>query len=129
MESYDWGKEAERIAAEYLVRQGMPIREMNWRPSVHSQLEVDIISQQGDEIIFVEVKARSSNDEDPAEAITPRKIRNIVRAADTYLQRQEHIFRYRFDVILITGNVQKYTLEHIREAFMPEVNAGQGYRN
>lgn len=120
--SYDWGREAERIAAEYLVKHGLPIREANWRPSTKTQLEVDIITQEGDSIVFVEVKARSHHEEDPAEAIDNRKIRNIVRAADSYLQRLDKLWSYRFDVILITGNKDNYTLEHIREAFMPPIN-------
>lgn len=116
-----WGAVAERIAAEYLVGKGYVIRERNWRPK-NSHLEIDIITQQEDEMIFVEVKARGNNDIDPADAVDERKIRRLVRAAEIYLSLQAHDFRYRFDIITVSGDENSYTLDHIPDAFIPPLS-------
>ncbi len=118
MSGQGWGAVAERIAAEYLVGKGYVIRERNWRPK-NSHLEIDIITQQEDEMIFVEVKARGNNDIDPADAVDERKIRRLVRAAEIYLSLQPHDFRYRFDIITVSGNEKSYGLDHIQDAFLP----------
>jgi putative endonuclease len=114
----EWGKQAEQIAAEYLRGEGYVVREQNWSPR-NSHLEVDIIAQHEDEMVFVEVKARKNRYTDPADAITPDKIRKLVRAANRYLSGQDLDFSYRFDVITISGTPDDYELDHIEDAFLP----------
>jgi putative endonuclease len=80
---------------------------------------VDIIAQHEDEMVFVEVKARKNRYTDPADAITPDKIRKLVRAANRYLSGQDLDFSYRFDVITISGTPDDYELDHIEDAFLP----------
>lgn len=116
-----WGTAAERIAAEYLIGKGYVVRERNWRPK-NSHLEIDIISQRDDEMIFVEVKARGDTDTDPADAVDATKIRRLVRAADIYLSMQPHDFRYRFDIITVSGSPDRYTLDHLPDAFLPPLS-------
>lgn len=114
-----FGKEAEQLSVEYLMRKGYVIRERNWRPE-GSHLEVDIITQKGDTIIFVEVKSRLLENGDPMESITPKKIRNLVRAAERYLQNQQFDFFYRFDEMMVThGDGADIEIEHIEDAFLP----------
>lgn len=114
-----WGKEAEKIAMEYLVARGMPILEQNWSPA-GGHKEIDIISRKDNFIIFVEVKARSGKDGDPIDAMTATKVRNLVRCADSYLRSVpgDH-WEYRFDIIAITGNSEKHEIEHLEDAFLP----------
>lgn len=119
--AYQWGKEAEQIAADYLMREGYTIRERNWRPGA-SHKEIDIIAQKDTTMVFVEVKARHSADYDPADAVDSRKIRFICQAADAYLRRLPHDFDYRFDIIAITGSPGEHTLSHLPDAFMPPVS-------
>ncbi len=114
----DWGAQAEAIAADYLTGEGYVVRERNWRPK-NSHLEVDIITQRDDVMIFVEVKARASADVDPADAVDEKKIRRLCRAADIYLSMQSHDFDYRFDIITVTGGPEGYELDHIPDAFLP----------
>ena len=69
----EWGKKGEEITREYLVRQGFPITETNWRCG--SKLELDIISQQGDVMVFIEVKTRNGKFAHAEDALDEKKIK------------------------------------------------------
>lgn len=116
-----WGKEAEQIATDYLVSRGYVVRERNWRPP-HSHLEVDIITQYKDFIVFVEVKARGPKSEDPLDAVDEKKIKRLVRAANSYLNMLPFDFQYRFDIITVDGTPESYSLDHIEDAFLPPLS-------
>jgi putative endonuclease len=80
-----FGKRSERLAAEFLKRTGYRILETNYRSPVG---EIDIIAREKATIVFVEVKARSSNRfGSPKGAVTPAKQRKISMAALDYLKR------------------------------------------
>lgn len=100
-ESKYYGCQAEQYAAEYLLLNGYIIRERNWHPR-NSHLEVDIIAQKGMVIVFVEVKARSGNFMDPADAVDEKKMKNMIRAARIYLSSVHEDYEYRFDIITVT---------------------------
>lgn len=117
-EANKWGHQAELIVKEYLQTKGYTVRETNWRPK-SSRSEIDIIAQKDDTIIFVEVKARKDKDFDPADAVTPDKIRKLVRGANSYLDIQQFDFFYRFDVATVSGTPDDYTLDYIEDAFLP----------
>lgn len=113
-----WGRDAENIVCEYLIAKDYTIRERNWRPKT-SKSEIDIIAQKDNLLIFVEVKARADHDADPTDAMTPEKIKNVVRGANAYLKLQEYDFYYRFDVAAVNGNSDEYVLDYIEDAFLP----------
>lgn len=117
-EAKEWGRQAEQIVYRWLVSKGYTVRETNWRPTT-SKSEIDLIAQKDDTLAFVEVKARSDKDLDPAEAMTAEKIRKVVRGANAYLQMQEFDFFYRFDVATVTGNTNDYTIDYLEDAFLP----------
>ena len=117
-DALEWGKQAENIVCDYLISKGYTVRERNWRPKT-SKSEIDLIAQKDDTLIFVEVKARSDKDLDPAEALTAEKIRNVVRGANSYLMNQEHDYYYRFDVAAVNGNAEDYKLDYLEDAFLP----------
>lgn len=121
-EALQWGKQAENIVCDYLIAKGYTIRERNWRPST-SRSEIDLIAQFGDTLVFVEVKARSDKDIDPAEAMTLEKIKNVVRGANSYLNKQEYEFYYRFDVASVSGSVDDYQLDYLEDAFLPPLRS------
>lgn len=114
----EWGRQAENIVREYLISKGYTVREQNWTPKT-SKSEIDIIAQKGDILAFVEVKARSDRDLDPADAITADKIKKVVRGANSYLETQEYDFFYRFDVATVSGNPEDYVLDYLEDAFLP----------
>lgn len=118
----EWGKQAENIVCEYLISKGYTIRERNWRPKT-SKSEIDLIAQMGETLIFVEVKARSDMEVDPVDAMTPDKIKNVVRGANSYLMSQDYDFFYRFDVAAVQGNMEEYVLDYLEDAFLPPLRS------
>ncbi len=112
-------KEGETEAAEYLISKGYTIRHRNWRSG---KRELDIVAQKDGELVIVEVKTRRSDEFGrPEEAITDRKIRNIIISTDAYIQRFEIDLPVRFDVITVTGTEPPFQIEHIEDAFLPPI--------
>ena len=95
------GKQGEEIACKYLEKLGWKILEKNYRYSRFS--EIDIIAKDGNDIVFVEVKTRTSTiNGHPFEAINYNKIQNIFKAGLAYLKStKERHNKYRIDVISI----------------------------
>ena len=111
-----FGKFAEDKAAEYYIRQGYAIRERNWR---HHRIEIDLIVQTGNIIVFVEVKARSGRDMEPLESVSFDKMKSMTRGADVYLKSLvQGDFEYRYDIFGLTGNFDDYTTEVHEDAFV-----------
>jgi putative endonuclease len=118
--AYELGRKAEAEAVAYLRDLGYEIKELNWRSD---HLEIDIIARDGDELVIVEVKARSSRSyEQPVEAISNAKIRFLVNAAEAYIQEKNSMLDTRFDVISIVYNGGGFVLEHFKDAFYPPVS-------
>ncbi|MDE6578713.1 MAG: YraN family protein [Muribaculaceae bacterium] len=111
----EFGRFAEQKAEEFYISEGYAIRERNWR---HHKIEIDLIAQMGNIIVFVEVKARSGRDTDPLDAVTFDKIKKITRGADYYLRCLTGRFEYRYDIFTLTGDMLKYTTAHYPDAFL-----------
>lgn len=116
----EFGMIAEQAAAEHLMLEGYVIKERNWHP-YRTHLEVDIIAEKGDTIVFAEVKARSADWEDAADAVDLKKQKFLARAADIFLRMLSRDYYYRFDIITVTGDADHYVLEHLEDAFLPPV--------
>ncbi|TKG93413.1 YraN family protein [Puteibacter caeruleilacunae] len=115
----DLGKEGEDIARTYLMKKGFRILEVNWR---YGKEEIDIIALDKNELVIVEVKTRSSAYyQHPWEAITNRKQRYLINAADAYIQMTESDLETRFDVVSIIYSNGSYQIEHIPDAFYPGI--------
>lgn len=94
------GKWGEELAAEHLVGRGCEILARNARTPYG---EIDIIAKQGEIVIFVEVKTRTSDKMGlPEESITTRKRQHMLSAAEHYAAEQE-IDHWQIDVISIEG--------------------------
>lgn len=111
----DFGKFAEDKAAEYYISKGYAIRERNWRLR---HIEIDLIAQIGDVIVFVEVKARSGRDMGALESVRLDKMKRIARGADIYLKMQKGDYEYRYDIVALTGDFNDYELEVYEDAFI-----------
>ena len=93
------GQHAEQIAAAHLALLGMQVLARNVRGAGG---EIDIVAREGDTIVFVEVKARSSAAFGSAlAAVDARKRRRIRAIAADYLQVVAPQSRARFDVLTI----------------------------
>lgn len=117
---------AEQAAAEMLLTRGYTIRERNWCPG-RGHLEIDIIAQKEMTLAFVEVKARTSDFIDPVQAVTPAKIKKIVRAANVYMlslpAHEADALMPRFDIMAVAGTPPLWDIEHIPDAFIPPLSA------
>lgn len=113
------GRWGEVIARELLLTQGYAICGENIRIS---GVEIDFIATKDDVICFVEVKTRSTDFVDPVEAIDRRKRSRLVKAADSYMRQYEIPLQPRFDIVIIIGSPESYTIEHIPDAFLPSLN-------
>ena len=107
------GDEQEERACRYLVKQGVRIRERNFRCR---QGEIDIIGYEKEYLVFFEVKYRKDDSRgSAAEAVGSGKRRKICRVSDYYrmLHGCPSDTPVRFDVIAIDGD----RMEWIRNAF------------
>ncbi|KPJ70465.1 hypothetical protein AMJ51_01810 [Microgenomates bacterium DG_75] len=107
------GKLGEKLALKHLRKNKYQILERNF----HSQSgEIDIIAQEGDVLVFVEVKTRwSKKFGTPEEAITPGKIERIVKTGQLYQMNNPHLPEaVRIDAVAIelspAGGVEKIEL-------------------
>lgn len=110
------GRRGEEAAAQYLKRKGMKILERNLSTPVG---EIDLVVRDRKILAFVEVKTRRTTAfGSPAEAVGPRKQRQIVRTAKWYLNDSPWKgLQPRFDVIAVTVYGNDLQVEHIPGAF------------
>ncbi|MDP4038356.1 MAG: YraN family protein [bacterium] len=111
------GNQAEDLATDYLKRKGCKILERNFR---NRFCEIDIIALKKDQIIFVEVKYRKSDQfGEPIYAITRDKMRRLTRAANFYLSENSEYFKLapRIDIISISGELHSPQIEHLENCF------------
>lgn len=95
------GEASERLAADHLTAHGLRLLARNYRCRGG---EIDLILQDGDSLVFVEVRERASAGFGGAAAsITAAKQARIRLAAQHYLTRQGLDLPCRFDAVLIQG--------------------------
>ncbi len=114
------GDEGEDIACDFLIKAGYKIKERNWH---FSKYEVDIIIEKEDLISFVEVKFRTGNYFGEPEIFVSQKQKlNLIRVANQYIDKRNISKEARFDIIAIVKDNDQITINHIEDAFKPEVN-------
>lgn len=111
------GRIGEEMAVAFLRNRGLSILETNWR---YHHLELDIIAQDGDILVFVEVKTRATSFfGNPEDAISPQKISRLLNASEAYIFEKDFRGDARFDVIsIIMPYGKKPELEYFEDAFM-----------
>jgi putative endonuclease len=118
-EHNELGKKGELIARKFLEEKGIQIIETNWR---HEKDEIDVIAKDGDELVMVEVKTRSTRYfGDPSEAVGNSKESFLIRAAEAYVEIHNLNIDIRFDIISIVIDKKGTHIEHIKDAFYPEL--------
>lgn len=117
--SYALGIEGEDMAADYLSSRGYVILERRFR--IHS-IEIDIIASKGKELVFVEVKTRSSDFfASPESAVNVKKQKRMILAADYYVRERGIDAEIRFDIVSVVRNRDTEHISHIKNAFPPFV--------
>ena len=110
------GESGEEYACRELRRRGYVILARRYR-SRHG--EIDIIARDGEVLVFVEVKTRSTESfGSPLEAVTPAKQRKVIRMAADYLGRSRlFTVACRFDVVGVLLSAGEARIEVVVDAF------------
>jgi len=111
------GELGESAAKKFLQQAGLKFLAANFRSE---RGEIDLVFREGDCLVFVEVKTRSSEDwTRPASAVDARKRRLLSQTALDYLKRLNHpTVKIRFDIVevlLAEGEVRE--IRHLPNAF------------
>lgn len=116
-EHNDIGKTGEEMAIKLLREKGYKILEQNWH---YGREEIDLIAMDGDTLVIVEVKTRTTSwFGEPEFAVTRSKQKALIRAAEGYIIRNNLNLDTRFDVVSIVISPQEKKIEHIEDAFYP----------
>lgn len=112
------GNAGEALARTYLEEKGYRIERSNYR---YRRTEIDLIAWDGDILVFVEVKTRSSQAYgDPSIFFTPAQRLRISRAASAFMDEIDHEWEIRFDLIAILyRGDHDYRLDHYPDVFFP----------
>ena len=114
LQTGNWGEE---MATAYLRDKGYVILDRNWH-SGHR--DIDIIAQQGNCIVFVEVKTRKNHEYiEPEQAVNYHKMRNLRLAINHYIHYRKLNNPWRFDVITVVGTIN---------GTMPDINHIENFR-
>ena len=112
MNNISIGQKGEKLAQEYLIKNGYKILDTNvW----FSRLcEIDIIALDKNTLVFCEVKTRKTNIcGSPFEAITKSKYQNIKKGFFFYLQENPNYKKFRIDAISIILE-PKLEIKHLK---------------
>lgn len=106
------GSSGEKLAVKYLKKQRYKILALNYKTHFG---EIDVIAQDGEVIVFTEVKTRTSSDYgEPSEAVDYIKRQKYRKVAEEFLMREnKYDCECRFDVI----EIKNKRINHIKDAF------------
>ena len=115
----------EAEAARMLGQKGFKVLEHNWRMG---HLEIDLIAESKTEIVFTEVKARTTlyGEIRPEEYVDENKKRRMIAAGNAYIKHRKTDKSLRFDIIgiLVDPQTQQITYRcHMVNAFHPEIKS------
>lgn len=110
------GQKGEEMAAKFLEEKGYTILETNWR---FMHLEADIIAEKAKILVIAEVKTRKNNYfGEPESFVTKQKQKNLIKAANAYIERKQLDLEVRFDIVSVVLN-DNTSIKHIEDAFYP----------
>jgi putative endonuclease len=111
------GQRGEQAAADYLLGIGWAVVARNWHGP---RGEIDIIAQDGDTVVFVEVKARWNTATEEAFAqVSRRKQQALALTAEAYLEAAGMPdAAWRIDVIAVIFGAGAPAITHARDALL-----------
>ena len=108
------GNTGENIAADFLLKKGFEVIARNYR---YKHSEIDLIAKQGNLLVFVEVKTRSSSSFGEPEAfVGSKKATKIFEGAEEYIHQTNWNENIRFDIISVKLGENAEVL-HFEDAF------------
>jgi putative endonuclease len=111
------GQRGEEAAAAYLLSLGWAVVARNWHGP---RGEIDIIAQEGETVVFVEVKARSNTATDEAFAqVSRRKQQALALTAEAYLEAMRMSdAAWRIDVVAVIFGAGAPVIAHAKDALL-----------
>ena len=111
------GQKGEDMAVAFLQSKGFKIIKRNFEAG---QNEIDIITSDNADLVFVEVKTRTSNLTSALNSVSYAKQQKMIATASLYLNEHPEYenLATRFDVIAIIFKDNKYSLKHLKDAFI-----------
>lgn len=108
--AYQAGASAEMLVSIDYERRGFPVVQHRWRGKGG---EIDLIAQDGDGLVFIEVKHSKTFDR-AAARLTAAQMRRIYASAEEYLGRMPRgsLTEVRFDVALVNGQGETRIIEN-----------------
>lgn len=109
------GHNAEQQAKQLLLKKGYRFITQNFSTKIG---EIDLIFKDNDQLVFVEVKARSSSKHGhPAQAVTPYKLRKISQTGQLFMQQHEDLPQMaRIEVVAIDTDTGHF--DHLTDIFI-----------
>jgi putative endonuclease len=107
----DVGQQGEDLALAHLRAQGMSLVHRRWR--YRNFDELDLVMQNGTELVIVEVKTLTrAGDYRPEDALTPTKKKTLRRAAEAYCALENVTQIVRIDLVAVTlasGKIEHFS--------------------
>jgi len=101
MTTFDTGRRAEAVAAEYLKRRGFAVVAQNWRTR---WCEIDVIAQKGQAVYFCEVKYRHTSRQGAGlDYITSQKLQQMRFAAEAWVHLTHWRGEYQLAAVEVSG--------------------------
>lgn len=116
-EHNELGAQGERLAMAELEKKGYTILAVNWRSGRN---ELDIVAQQGNVIVFIEVKTRATGFfGEPFLAVSREKQKRTILAANAYMAKNDVMLEARFDIVSVIISQDRHRIDHLEEAYYP----------
>ena len=118
LDALSTGAEGERLAAEYLLKEGFDLLHRNWR---NGRCEIDLVARRDGVLHIIEVKSRAADGlTAPEEAMTAAKFRSLCKAARTYIATYGLDMNVQFDFIGVEFDADgTHTLRYLPDAMAP----------
>ena len=112
------GLHGEEFAVQFLEKNNYKVLARN---EIVGKVEIDIVAQKNDEIIFVEVRTREKNKfVSPEETITSKKMSAMLKAAKLWINKYNYSGYFRLDLIAVTLlNGELVDIEHYESITEP----------
>lgn len=114
------GNKAEKIALQYLKKNGLKLIEQNYLTKM-GEIDIIMLDKSDQSLVFVEVRYRQSAHFSSAiDTVNNAKQAKIIRTAKSFLQQSTKYdnFTCRFDVVGLESDLKYPSITWIKDAFV-----------
>jgi putative endonuclease len=113
---HKFGRQGESLAVNFITDKGFKLLDRNYR---WQGIEIDIIAESDDFVVFFEVKTRHNRLEKPENFLPQKKQQRMIMLADFYVNNKGITKEVRFDLIIIDWKDNKPLITHLENVFSP----------